>query len=1056
MFHLHVSNRTEALVDQLTGELAAQPRRDPMVRESFLVQSHGMEQMLSQRLAAAQPVWCNMEYLWPARFFERLLQGLAVEGLDELFSRESLSWRIDDLLRHGTESALAPLRHYLSGDNGPLKRFQLARQVADLYDQYQIMRPEMLAAWKQGRRCTGNSAEGWQMEIWRLLLAAEPDLVHRGERLTHLIQCLEQNSDISDLLPSRLMVFGLHSLPPLLLSALRAVARHTEVHFFLLAVSRCSWEESVTTPQPCSHPLLLSCGGQAREFQELLLDSPDLLLESRIFVDPGSPDHARDRLLHLIQSDLLTGAMPLHRTVSTHQANHADDSLIIASCHSPLRELMALKDQILCWLDTYPEMEPSDVVVMAPDIQLYAPLISAVFAELPHSIADRSLLQSEHPGRTFLSFLTLLDGRFGWSDVMALLENPAVYPTFGLSQDDLDLVRHWVLDAGIRWGLSDVQCHDQDLPEVPEVNWQEGLDRLFLGFAMRSASPVEGVLPYSEIEGGAACPLGGLGLFVDLLSEAQARCGRDQSLTDWSALLLDYSRRLLGEDNDETSAVLARILLVLAECGGKDMAEVHNAPVSLAVIRYWLERQLEGEGGSAGFLRGRLTFCSMLPMRSIPFRAVCLLGLNDGAFPRADQGLPFDLLTEKSRSGDRSRRSDDRYQFLEALTSAREFFYLSYVGRSARNNEEIPPSLLISELLDLLRSQYQLEPLFRSHHLHPFARDYFRAHSTLFSYDREAFAVAQTLAQAQHQTDQTDMKQMDVWWQGTLPEPAREIDFADLCTFFANPWKWFVRRCLGIRLDSPRAFSGVSEPFELSGLDRYSVEGEIIQAICAGQESEQIVTRLMALGRWPQGTPGRLSFADKFEELKVFVLRMSEAGLGVQLPSRVFALDLGSFHLSGRLGHLHEHGQLLTRYGTWGARDLFYSLLHHLVMLCLDEGQGQTLCLTKDRTSRFTAMDDARGRLVRLLEMYVQGCCQPSPLLAAAAVKYFKARLKSDEQETCLAKAMLELEQSLEKGREEELSLLCRGFTTEEILGADFVACCEELFPMIREAMDEH
>ncbi len=1057
MFHLHVSNRTETLVEQLIGLLAAEPRRDPMRRESFLIQSHGMERMLSQCLAEAQPVWCNMEYLWPARFFARLAQDLAVEGGDDLFSRERLSWRIDGLLRDQTNPALSPLHHYISGENGPLKRFQLARQLADLFDQYQIMRPDLLTSWAQGRRCTENGAEGWQMAIWQGLLG-ESGLIHRGERLARLIHRLEQDRSAATFLPSRLMVFGLHSLPPLLLNALRGVARHCEVHFFLLAVSRCFWQGPGQEAQACSHPLLLSCGGQAREFQELLFSLPNLTLRPPIFVDPlATGGEGGGRLLHRLQSDLLAGSV-IARTDA--QPTQNDESLIIASCHSPLRELMALKDQILHWLETHPELELSDVVVMAPDIQVYGQLIPAVFADLPHSIADRSLLQHEHPGRILLSFLNLLDGRFGWSDVLALLENPAVSPAFGLDQADLELIRHWVLDTGIRWGLSSEQWSEMGLAGgdgVTGVTWQDGLDRLFLGCAMRSDSPVEGILPYAEIEGSSARPLGGLALFVDLLEEARERCGHEQSLAHWSLLLSDWASRLLAqtEGRGGETGVLARFLAPLAEYGRSAAVAFHDGPVFLAVIRFWLECQLETEGGSSGFLRGRLTFCSMLPMRSIPFPAICLLGLNDGAFPRADQGLPFDLLGEESRPGDRSRRSDDRHQFLEVLGGAREFLYLSYVGCSQRNNEAIPPSLLISELLELIRGQYGLEPVFRRHHLHAFAGDYFRPGSFLFSYDRDACVVAETLARARTAAER---KPPAPWWQGEFPEPDLDVDFADLCAFFAHPQRWFVRRCLGIRLDVIRSQPGTSEPFELGGLERYGVQSEIVAALCADEDPEQIMIRLMASGRWPQGGPGRLGFGEQIQELSPFIEQIREAGLGAPQLPRVFSFDLGRYRLSGHLENLHEQGQLLVRYGKWSGRDLFQALLHHLVACCLDPGTSRTLSLTRDRTCWLTSTTEvqARVRLGHLIDLYAQGCRRPSPLLVGPAGAYFQARAGSTVEEECLVKSRAMLERALEQGWEQEWALLYTGLPMAEVLGEQFVACCEELFPMVVEALDDH
>src|SRR5690606_9535507 len=121
---------------------------------------------------------------------------------------------------------------------------------------------------------------------------------------------------------------------------------------------------------------------------------------------------------------------------------------------------------------------------------------------------------------------------------------------------------------------------------------------------------------------------------------------------------------------------------------------------------------------------------------------------NDGDYPRPRAPAHFDLTENDYRPGDRSRRDDDRYLFLEALLSARERFYLSWVGRSVVDNAESPPSVLVAQLRDHLadvlhsESGYDnvLEQLTTEHPLQGFSREYFRSaspESRLFTYSRE-------------------------------------------------------------------------------------------------------------------------------------------------------------------------------------------------------------------------------------------------------------------------------------------------------------------------------
>jgi exodeoxyribonuclease V gamma subunit len=493
MFYLHLSNRTENLLAQLIDTLRAQPRRDLFAREIFLIQSQGMERMLSQRLADALPVWCNFDYMLPTRFFDHMADRLGMAINPNGYDREALAWRIDALLseisrkdsqesgeaQRQSASIFAPILRYMGGDQAALKRYQLARQLAQLFDQYQVMRPEMLDGWQQQKTSTKNPAEGWQMAIWSQLRASLDESPHRGEMLRAFCERLHRREDLSATLPARVSIFGLHSMPPLLLDCLAAVSRHSDVHIYLLSPCQGYWAdipgkrqlirenlarlkngEEAANLDPEIHPLLNSLGRQGRDFQTMLLERVDELIDSDSFEDPllsgtdlnpchpahpsitadpadpasgarleGEPEAPRSAppcLLHQLQSDLLDGGWN-----GAHGGAPLllDSSLTIVSCHSQVREIMVLKDQILRWLQNNPDMALRDIVVMAPDIQDYAAIIPAIFHDIQHSIADRSLRHQNRILHLFFQFLDLAVSRCSWSGVLDLLEAPEIAAT---------------------------------------------------------------------------------------------------------------------------------------------------------------------------------------------------------------------------------------------------------------------------------------------------------------------------------------------------------------------------------------------------------------------------------------------------------------------------------------------------------------------------------------------------------------------------------------------------------------------------------------------------
>jgi exodeoxyribonuclease V gamma subunit len=166
--------------------------------------------------------------------------------------------------------------------------------------------------------------------------------------------------------------------------------------------------------------------------------------------------------------------------------------------------------------------------------------------------------------------------------------------------------------------------------------------------------------------------------------------------------------------------------------------------VEIEVVKSCLENLLEHVNFGHGFISSGVTFCAMLPMRSIPFKVVCLVGMNMDAFPRESKILGFDLMAKNPRIGDRSRRNDDKYLFLEALISARNKLYISYVGQSIRDNTRISPSVLVSELIDYIKEGFGLseDEIVTFHRLQAFSSEYFNTDSKLFSYSNENFAAS--------------------------------------------------------------------------------------------------------------------------------------------------------------------------------------------------------------------------------------------------------------------------------------------------------------------------
>jgi exodeoxyribonuclease V gamma subunit len=1046
MFTLYSAATSEVLLTHLVDTLRKQPQ-PVFAQEQFLVANPGVERWLSQQLAAQFSVFAHYHIALPELFFKQLSRQID-SNLDNLqFATESMLWRIEALLRELTEEVFQPLTRYLTGDSAAVKRYQLASELARLFQRYQQLRPELLSAWQQGQCLTNHPSEAWQQRLWQKITAQIGEQ-HQGQLWQAASAKLNDatKGQFKYQLPARLWVFGLSALPPLWLQYLNALAKHCEVHFYWLNPLPID-EKNLSgfkNLEGLLHPLLAALGQQGREFGQSLLEQTHATVE--ILSTTAIP--APRTVLQQLQYDV-THNNQTWQVSKTCQVYAADNSISIHSCHSRMREVEVLKNQLLAALEKNHHLELRDIIVVAPDIQAYAPFIAAVFTDIPHAIAGRSR-DAKFCVSTLdalIRFLKLCDSRFGWQAVLDLLEQPAVYPSFDLSEPDLELIKHWLSDTNLRWGKSAAHKQQLDLPPLSENTWQQSLERLLMGYAVGVDQDfVDGVLPYREIEGSAAQALGGLCDFMALLFNASETLTEPKTLQEWSTQLYHSADVLFAQINPGERQQLNEVLADFAE----KFTELHQYPIELTVIIHWLEQTVTEQQSASGLLRGSLTFCLMNMVRGLPFQVIAILGMNDGVFPRVDNPATFDLIAQFQQQGDPSLRSEDRQQFLELLLAAQQAVIMTYIGQSLAQNQTIPPSVVISELLEVLEFDYQLKDCVVKHPLQPFSPRYFTGENKAwFSYSKADCETALALTAIK-----PDIK---VWWQGRIAaESAESIELAEMFAFYRHPQRYFLRRQLELRFQGLTADAPEREPFEIDYLDNYVIQHDWINALLLGEDFT--VAKLQAQGCWLSGVMGELEFARQQQQISEFVAQITALSLGEKLADQAVDLNFSTYRLIGKLSNRYQQGSLFYRFANLKAKDLLIALLQHCVMNQLEP--HSTYLLSLDELLILTPELASPALLEALINFFIQGQHQPDVLFTESVLDYVKQAyaLKNSNRATkpALEVAQEKLQLTLEKDYEPELRrLYADGEGLAALLGEEFVNFCEQMLLPVWEATHE-
>jgi exodeoxyribonuclease V gamma subunit len=1042
MLHIHTSNHLERLIKAFASVIQQQPL-PPLIPETIVVQSKGMERWLSMQLAQHIGVWAQGYFPFPNDLLWRVFKETLPDNLPDTsrFEREVMVWSLMDILPDFLNyPEFTELHSYLYKDDSDIKRFQLAWRIADIFDQYLVYRPTWLADWENGKQpfeLQNDLQAHWQALLWQKLVERH-GASHRANLRARFFQHL---SNITNSLrfSQRLSVFGISALPPFHLEVLAELGKVIDVQVFLLNPCQEYWGHIVSdsdmalrTARVKGEPvapeslyfekgnsLLASMGKMARDFIDMLNDYPH---DSHDYFE--RPDAFSEQenlseltLLQTIQSDILS----LTDRNDAMLIDEDDHSVQIHACHSPMREVEVLHDQLLALFEQHPELLPKEVLVMMPDIEKYAPFIEAVFdttpeeaKRIPFSIADRSLRGESALIDAFFAILELGKSRFSVSHVLAVLETEVVQKRFGLNEQDLDLIRHWIEQTRIRWGMDKADRARMNLPAFDENTWQAGLKRLLLGYALPGGGEqlFEEILPYDDIEGSDTLILGKLAAFVESLFDSVQALTEPRTLPEWHEFLNQLIEMFLESETEmsQTQAirkVLSDLLKQSQHAGFEDL-------VSYDVILECLRYPLTQEEQSSHFMTGKVSFCAMLPMRSIPFKVIALLGMDDQAYPRTTKPLGFDLIAKNPLRGDRSRRQNDRYLFLESLLSARQCFYISYVGQSIHDNSIMPPSVLVSELLDYINNGFSclkksiLEQVVTSHPLQAFSPTYFTHQAQqLFSYSTEYCTASRALLNEQPLLKPFILEALP------SPQPETEwknIDLNRLSRFFKQPIEFLLKERLGIVLQTGADLLDESEPFEVQGLDRYQLNQTLVEKSLQGGDLEAYQTVVKASGQLPYGQIGEYLYSQMTQQIQPFVEQVKQVTMKQKKMETVSVdLRIGEMRITGRLGRIWRDHLVHYRWAKLKAKDFIQLWIHHLILNSLPDKHlpRHSVLIGNNEAWTFEPVTDSQLILERLLrEFYWHGLHQPLYFFPESGLTFVKNLRQGKKENEALLKAL--------------------------------------------------
>lgn len=912
---------------------------DIFVPETVVVPTYGMRIWLTQYLAQQSAVVANIDFPYPRNFIAEVLSrqfsGQAAYR-PELFTVEVMAWRIMALLASQDlrdDAAFAVLQSYLvENDSRPaLRQYELALRIAGLFDQYLIYRADDLVSWRT--TLPAADPERWQAALWQQLLVAADGspLMSPADAFVDYLKLAAGQLQVA---VAPVAVFGASTLPPVYLDILRQLANVTDVHFFYH--NPCveyigdhpmrgeKVEPTELDEEEFTNKLIENYGLLGRDFSKIIQDLKGIYEEGEETVVASGQSESRDTLLGHIQHSVVH----VYQSDGPVEVASTDDSVLFFDCHNALRQVEVLHDRLLALFARNGEAKrgerlyPDDILVMAPDISAMAPAIAAVFDQSimkdHYVISDRSLQQNNAIAAAFASIIDLVDGRFEHSRLLALLDVPALRRRFHFDDDEMDRLRDWLYKGYVCWGIDREQRLRDCGIAFDAFSWRHAINRLMLGLALEDVGDGivdggTGAASAARVAGGprwlqseqttwqerlpplcladdtqGRALLGNLSNFLEKLVASADALREPRAISEWLDALTTLLSDFFAPDNDSVAdyAVVRQTLQDVARAAEQ---AGYDKTVPYELLKRLLRDAMATPQKSYPFMSGKITFCSLQPMRSVPRRVIVMLGMNDGAFPRVDSRVGFNIMVRSPRRCDRSRQWEDRYLFLESIMAAGERLWIFYNGRNEHRKREQLPALPVGELRDMVGRSFclpqdsaapagagasVLSALTVMAPLHPYDPSCFGAPAagqaqSLFSFNHRYYAIAREIAAGAKYSAKADFL-AGIGDEG-LPPPVgksqQSIDIADLVKFFNNASEAFMVKTLGFpNKEWGERRHGDLEPLTIDSrektalckrLAQYQKNRQLTSAECA-----KLLRRFQADNSLPPGAPGKRLFAE--------------------------------------------------------------------------------------------------------------------------------------------------------------------------------------------------
>lgn len=988
MIRIYKSNDLKKLSSSLSNHLDEYPMKDPFLKPVIVVPNLDTARWLKLRIAEERNFAGNIRFMLPAEWQWNQIRRLFPELPGKLPSDlEPMKWAIFEILQDLSILCKFPsLKRFIYSQ--PAERrdeaiLQISKQLSSVYDQYLVYRPEMILRWQSGNTASGD--EKWQADLWNILnkrwkILHSNDLgLNKAELFHTFLNAVRNNELQEENVPVRFFNIGLIARP--IVELMEQSGRGCDLFIYLIMPA--------PDKSDVDHQLINAFGHESKAVSQLY-DIPD----SEIYEEFMTPD-GKDELTEIRRS-----IVSQNDEFILKPTGNRIRGIEIHSCHSRLREIETLHNVLLNLFESDEKFHPDDVLVVTPDPEAYKSEVHAVFGSpeeglpaIPYHIGPGIRSGEFSLLRAFILLLSLPDSRFTFSEIMNFFLMKPVRERFDLSETEGLQVKRWMEENYVVWGLD--SSHRTFLGQPPETiqTWQAALKRGWLGqwMATEVGEVVNDVLLYSEIKTVSDQRIwAAFSKFLYLLEKAGNYVKQRKSSKDWCEWIHQLVKVFFSEAAVQSAE--GQLIYRLTDQLNENLLLANlNTDLPFPIIRNEINSTLEKSKSTGAIFTRGVTFSSMVPVRSIPFKMIALIGINEAVFPRKLSAPDFDLMVQNPDSVDRNRKNEDRNLFLESIMAANKIHYCSYIGQSSVDNETIPPSPILSEWINFLskRSGLEASVLVDKEPISLFSASGYENGS---NFSALGYKTAKNIIES-------GASHSGLIINGFLPEPEYSglITLSELIGFYSNSVKYFLKNRFEIRSGG---LEEEKEEFRMNHLDRHLLFERIFEWNLQGKPDELLQSVLIQSGLLPAGWTGIRDYMHIKKSVLDSMEIIQQHSFSPVFDRSEISLTFDPYTLEGTVLSYSDTLFLDINYSSFSGKVLIQSWIKHLAITASaaeSSNDSYLICEPKKgdpKLIRFQPPENPILHLTEMIKIFQDGLKAPHYFFPKTLYEYERLNIK--------------------------------------------------------------